>query len=230
MGVCAHSPPGMGAICVAVLLLALASPSVKAAFVVENDSVFGAASVILDTSTGLYWVKPTETLGSSYSTEQSAIASGQTGNFTYASYSQVYTLFSDAGITDFTNNVTAGNYAGANAMISAFGQTSGGTFTNGSYVGSYAQLNGVYAGDYAAYTIAYQLNAAGAFVTCTSANCGQASVSPPSPGDSAGPYGNWLVASSLDSGGPPPVPLPASAWLMLSGIAGLGLLSRRRGA
>ncbi len=229
IGVCANNPLGLAVICVAILLSALAPPSAKAAFVIENYSVLGASSVILDTTTGLYWVKPTDTLGLTYPTVQSDIANGLTGNFSYASYSQVSTLLADAGITDFTNVATAGSYAGASAMVAAFGQTSGGTLTNGAYHGSYAQVDGVYAGNYDAFTIAYQFNAAGAFGSCTSVNCAQASVGAYS-GNAVGPYGSWLVASSLNSGPPPPVPLPASAWLMLSGIAGLGLLSRRRGA
>lgn len=223
-----NSQSGLGVICVAILLLALASPTVKAAFVSESDSVYGASSVVLDTDTGLYWVKPTETLGLTYSTVQTDIATGLAGNFAYASDSQVRTLLSDAGIIDFTNGVSAGSYAGAGAIVSAFGQTSGGTFTNGSYHGSYAQVVGVYAGNYDAFTIAYRLNATGEF-GCTSVDCAETSVGNFS-GSSAGPYGSWLVASSLNSGNvPPPVPLPASGWLMLSVIGGLGLLSRRRG-
>lgn len=218
---------GLDVICVAILLLALAPPSVKASFVLENDSVYGASSVVLDTSTGLYWVKPMETLGLTYSTVQTDIATGLTGNFAYASYSQVHTLLSDAGITDFTNDVSAQSYVGASSMISAFGLTSGGAFSNGSYQGSYAQVVGVYSGNYDAFTIAFQLNATGAF-GCTSVNCAETSIGNFS-GSSAGPYGSWLVASSLDTGNNgSPVPLPASAWQMLGAIGVLGLLRRRR--
>jgi hypothetical protein len=223
-----YSPIGLGVMCVAILLFALAPASAKAAFVIENDSVYGAASVVLDTITSLYWVKPTETLGLTFSTVQADIAAGQTGNFSYASASQVQALFSDAGITDFSNGVSAPSYAGASAIISAFGQTSGGTFTNGSYFGSYAQVAGLYAGNSEAYTIAYQLNASGAF-GCTGVDCAETTVGNV-PGNSIYPYGSWLVATSLDSGNaPPPVPIPASVWLMLSALVGLGSLSRRRG-
>jgi hypothetical protein len=218
---------GFGVICIAILLSALTPPRARASFVVENDDVYGASSVVLDTSTGLYWVKPIETLGLTYSAVQTDIASGLTGNFTYASYSQVHTLFSDAGITDFTNSVSAGSYAGASALVSAFGQTGGGIFSNGSYQGPYAQTVGVYAGNFDAYTIAYQLNAAGEF-GCTGMDCAETSIGTFS-GAASGAYGSWLVASSLDSGNvPSPVPLPASAWLMLSAIGGLGLLCRAR--
>jgi hypothetical protein len=218
----------LAVICVAILLLALAPASAKAAFVIENDSVFGASSVVLDTTTGLYWLKPTETVGLTFSTVQADIAAGQTGNFSYASASQVQALLSDAGITDFSNGVSAPSYAGASAIISALGQTSGGPFTNGSYNGSYAQVAGLYAGNNEAYTIAYQLNASGAF-GCASVDCAETTVGNV-PGNSIRPYGSWLVATSLDSGNaPPPVPIPASVWLMLSALAGLGLLPRRRG-
>lgn len=226
-GVCRTARLVLGVICMAMLLLALTPPRAMASLVVENDSVYGASSVVLDTSTGLYWVKPIETLGLSYSAVQTDIASGLTGNFTYASFSQVHTLFSDAGITDFTNDVSAGSYAGASALVSVFGQTGGGTFSNGSYQGPYAQVVGVYAGNFDAYTIAYQLNAAGEF-GCSGMDCAETSIGTFS-GAASGAYGSWLVASSLDSGNAPsPVPLPASAWLMLSAIGGLGLLSRPR--
>lgn len=219
--------PGLGMICVAIMLLALVPVRVKAALVVENDGVYGASSVVLDTSTGLYWVKPSETLGLTFSTVQADIAAGRTGNFSYASASQVQALLSDAGITDFSNGVSAASYAGASAIISALGQTSDGPFTNGSYHGSYVQVAGLYAGNNEAYTIAYQLNASGAF-GCTSVDCAESTVGNV-PGNSIRPYGSWLVASSLDSGNaPPPVPIPASVWLMLSGLAGLGSLRRRR--
>ncbi len=224
---CRTSRTGLGVICVAILLLGLAPPSVRASFVLENDSVFGASSVVLDTSTGLYWVKPLETLGQTYSTVQTDIGAGLTGNFAYAAYSQVQTLLSDAGITDFTNGVSAGSYAGASSIISAFGQTGGGSYSNGSYQGSYAQVVGVYAGNYDAFTIAYQLNATGEF-GCTSVDCAETSIGNFS-GSSAGPYGSWLVASKLDTGNTgSPVPLPASVWQMLGAIGGLGLLCRRR--
>jgi hypothetical protein len=223
----ASALPGLGMICVAIMLLALVPPPVKAALVVENDSVYGASSVVLDTSTGLYWVKPGETLGLTFSTVQADIAAGRTGNFSYASASQVQALLSDAGITDFSNGVSAPSYAGASAIISALGQTSGGLFTNGSYHGSYAQVAGLYAGNNEAYTIAYQLNASGAF-GCASADCAETTVGNV-PGNSIRPYGSWLVAGSLDSGNVlPPVPIPASVWLMLSALAGLGSLRRRR--
>lgn len=227
VGVSAHRSV-LGMICIAIMLLALVPPPVKAAFVVENDSVYGASSVVLDTSTGLYWVKPSETLGLTFSAVQANIAAGLTGSFSYASASQVQALFSDAGITDFSNGVSASSYAGASAIISAFGETSGGPFTNGSYNGSYTQVAGLYAGNNEAYTIAYQLNASGAF-GCASVDCAETTVGNV-PGNSVRPYGSWLVGTSLDSGSaPPPVPIPASLWLMLSALAGLGSLGHRRG-
>jgi len=219
---------GFAVICAAALLLALAPPRANAALVLVNDSLFGASSVVLDTTTGLYWLKPSETLGLTYSTVQTDIAEGLTGNFAYASYSQVHTLLADAGITDFTNDLSSPSYAGASAIVSAFGQTSGGTMVNGPYHGSYAQVVGIYAGNYDAFTIAYQLNAAGEF-NCSSVDCAETSLGNFS-GGSSGPYGSWLVATSLDPGNiQTAAPLPASLWFMLSGIAGLGLLTRRRG-
>jgi hypothetical protein len=225
---CSSGRFGYRVIGIIMLISMLASRPASAAFVVENDSVFGVSSVVLDTSTGLYWVKPIETLGLSYSAVQTDIAAGKTGNFAYASYSQVHGLLSDAGITDFTNDVAAGSYAGASAIVSMFGETGSGTLTNGSYIADYAQVVGVYSGDFDAFTIAYQMNAIGGF-GCSSVHCAETSIGNSS-GSSAGPYGSWLVASELDSVNvTSPVPLPASLWFMLSGIGGLVLFGRSRG-
>ncbi|MFI4914503.1 MAG: VPLPA-CTERM sorting domain-containing protein [Steroidobacterales bacterium] len=42
--------------------------------------------------------------------------------------------------------------------------------------------------------------------------------------------GNWRIADVQIDGTLTPVPLPAAAWMLLSGIGGLGLLARRRGS
>ena len=48
---------------IVMVLLGFGAPRANADFVTESDSVFGNASVVLDTHTGLYWLKPTETAG-----------------------------------------------------------------------------------------------------------------------------------------------------------------------
>jgi hypothetical protein len=46
--------------------------------------------------------------------------------------------------------------------------------------------------------------------------------------DPTGAQGEGAVTSGFFAGGTPVVPLPATAWLLLSGVVGLGALARRR--
>jgi hypothetical protein len=106
----------------AALTLAFGVPA-SASLIVESAPLLGASSVVLDTATGLYWLKPDQTLGRSYSAVQAEEGFGNYAGFTLATAAQLGTLFSDGGVPNTTNTPLPSYYSADLAFITVFGQT-----------------------------------------------------------------------------------------------------------
>jgi hypothetical protein len=200
-------------------VVSLVAAGVSHATVVAiNDPVWGASSVIVDSATGLEWLSLTKTVGDSVSSVASQ--TGVTG--TYAGWqiardSQVVTLLNDAGpsttltlggtvtsnvAADVTQGVSTAQLLGLTSTAANFYDAAG--LANGSG-GPFA--SGIEAGTSPTYSTP--------FVTAISDGISFAP-SQTNPG-----VGVWLERAI-------PVPLPASVWLMLSALGGLGFAARAR--
>jgi PKD repeat protein len=67
--------------------------------VVRDDYDWGAGSIIHDTSTGLDWLKPINTVNQSYASINAQLGSGQFTGFRYATSAEVNQLFANSGLT-----------------------------------------------------------------------------------------------------------------------------------
>lgn len=191
----------------------VAGNSAHANLLLTGNPTFGANSVVIDTSTGLGWLKPVDSTGLSYHQVLADMQPGGMFNgFEYATDQQVLGLFASAGIPG------PGAYQVSNASIlsflSLFGGTSSqsgnpeifgisGTSENGLQMVpgiDFAPSNGVpiyHVTGLAGQTIDYGLDFGASTV------------------------GNWLVFT---------VPEPGIYALAATGLAGFILLHRRKKA
>ena len=107
----------------AVLLFWASAVSSALAGFVTSDSSFGSSTLILDTQSGVEWLKLDPTFGLTYDQVTSQMDPGQTfAGFTVASASQVTTLFKDAGVwAPLTPLTSAADLAAGATFTSTFG-------------------------------------------------------------------------------------------------------------
>jgi hypothetical protein len=168
-------------------------------------------TAVLDTATGLTWLTLSDTTGLTASQINSGVGGWNT-SYQYASLAQIQTLFADAGLTNSINYSTSetANAASFNAIFNRSNTTcaagGGGKFACGFTQlanGSDDLINvGTY-GSLGGYSYIFENYATNSNFPNTE-------------------YGSLMVSRTA------PVPLPASAWLMLSVVIGVGASVRRR--
>lgn len=215
--------------CCGLIFVALAA-SCRAELVLVSDPQWGTNTVVLDTTTGLYWLDPSLTLDQSYSTVQLELGTGAYAQFSYATTTQLQGLFTDAGITNLTNAESATDYSADLALINLFGATSteSGTVNGLNYTEQdlYANLQNTYGtltqDPLLGFTLAFEYNAVDP--SCGSANCGESSIGNYFGSSTASPtVGNWLVATEL-------TPEPSDMLLTAAGVAVLYAVWRKKRA
>lgn len=172
----------------------------------------GNGTTILDTTTGLTWVALSQTAGLSEA-QVEAGAGGWFGSYQYATESQLATLFADAGLANlkaYTNDPAT--IANVQAFVQLF---------NPPRPGYTAAALGFFTSSVPAYygimDVQY-VEGEGAIADWYPPQANGYSVTEPVNG---GGYGSLLV-------GVAPVPLPSPVWLLVSGLGGLVILTRRR--
>lgn len=193
------------------------SSQVTAATVVVNDSVFGSQSVLRDTSTNIDYLRLDFTMGYGYNGVTAQLgAGGDFAGWQVASANDMFSLGTSVGITHGSTDVT--QISLAEGLRDWFCPTA--TCVNLSSTHEYARGLISDAGinfpdgspSQSAFSIGRRFN-----------------VDPNEVDFRISGYGGlnslneevFLVRTSV-------VPVPAAVWLFLSGISGLGLVSRRR--
>jgi hypothetical protein len=185
-----------------------------------------------DTASGLYWDNFAATAGLSYSQVQTDLSTSLSG-WQIASETQVAQLFTDSNLpTNVYESTSTSNIAAALAFTSAMGPTITPQNTASQYVYGVAGYFGSTfncGAESPTGSCAYVAN-----VLLTSPSGGSVTSGAPysggsysgflatTPGDQT--YGTYLVRDTA------PVPLPATGWLMLGGVVGLGALARQKRA
>ena len=175
-----------------------------------------------DTVTNLDWLDLTETNYFPYGVVSSQLGSGGLWDgWRYATNAEATNLFQTLGFTIAGTNgapigsAPAGFSSALSLFVNLFGNTLGEADNVGTYFGAFGvTAQGTDPGDHqsmGAYTYGFGTG----FILATAPCCDQS--------DSLGTIytGHYLVRDSVA-----PVPLPAAAWLLLSGFAGLGFATR----
>jgi hypothetical protein len=190
-----------------VLAMVLGAQPSYAAFVSEDGG-----TAVLDTTTGLTWLTLSDTTGLTASQINSGVGGWNT-SYQYASLAQIQTLFADAGLTDSLNYSTGpteiANAASFNAIFNRSNTTCaagpGGQFACGftQFANGSDDLINVGTNGSSGYSYIFENYATNSNFPNTA-------------------YGSLMVSRTA------PVPLPASAWLLLSAVIGVGASLHRR--
>lgn len=104
--------------------LLLATPA-GAVLIAQDLSAPGDELLTLDSDTNLQWLDLTETAGLSYDDIIGGAGGYLAAGFSFATTTQVATLWADAGIVDTSGTPIVGNRAAADLLLSLLGCTSG---------------------------------------------------------------------------------------------------------
>jgi hypothetical protein len=200
--------------------LSLAPIAARASLVLENSS-FGANTLVLDTSTGSTWLSLNVTQGQSLNQVVSELTTTYTG-FSVATLPQIDAFANDAGVTT-NGGVVAGSNANLVTFLNAWGVTENVSTGTESVILSLAQTadtNSSFPG--------YVANAVFESWSCTSGcnpNIGWLAITTNNNLQQPNTSSPYLSVALVEAA---PVPLPAAAWLLLSGLFGVGVMARKR--
>lgn len=195
----------------------------QASLTVKDDDVWGGGAIIHDSSTGLDWLKPYYTVNQSFSEVNRKINNETYGNFRYATYDEVVSLFVNSGL--YFGSIGAEVYAGGAmywqntySFVTQFGPTYSQKWIAENWLGvsgimsSNVNNEPLYANaKYGFWNWGQPLDSSTEIGNVADENYSSALT------------GSWLVRTNIA-----PVPAPNSLYLLSIGIIGICGLSRRK--
>jgi hypothetical protein len=181
-----------------------------------NATLMDQGQTTLDTATNLQWLDLTETTGQSFND----VFVGGFGNFIangyrYANTTEIHTLFTNAGIVDFTggNIANPDQYQAAKLLVGLFGITA--TFPRSQGMAEFDPAQIFVTAPYVQYNDDVSTGAASLILNGSTSRT------------NVSPYvGSWLVRTAPSSA----IPEPGTLALFGLGLAGLGFIRRRKAA